>query len=94
MTLEPKYITGELFTRSSESKRLSQLWQQLSPETRLEIERRAKANGLSLIDQLRFSLPAVVQSEESAPVEVHKMTPTMTELIHALNELIELMKRT
>ena len=96
MTVEPEYMTGELFTPSSESKRLSRLWQQLSADTRAEIERRAKANGFTLVDQLRASFPALEPSGESPPAEkaAHRTCPpAMPELIQALERLIELMKR-
>lgn len=97
MAVEHTFVSGELFTRSSESQRLSALWQQLSVGAREEIERRAKANGFSLMDQLRVSFPAAAQPEERASVE-HKQPrttpPTMAELVRALDELIQLMKRT
>jgi hypothetical protein len=94
MAVEHTSVSGELFTRSSESQRLSALWQQLSVGAREEIERRAKANGFSLMDQLRVSFPA--QSEAPASIErrpPRATPPTMAELVRALDELVELMKR-
>ncbi|ALA58843.1 hypothetical protein NITMOv2_2430 [Nitrospira moscoviensis] len=80
----------------SESTRLSQAWQQLTAEAQAEIERRAKANGLPLIEQLRLSLPAMLDASVSmpeAPPEARAVPPTMRELMQALEELIALMKR-
>jgi hypothetical protein len=97
VTVEPEYMTGELFTPSSESQRLSRLWQQLSADTRAEIERRAKANGFTLVDQLRASFPTPEPSGARAPAEpagCRTSPPAMPELIQALDRLIELMKRT
>lgn len=96
MAVEHTSVSGELFTRSSESRRLSALWQQLSVGAREEIERRAKANGFSLMDQLRVSFPAAAQSEDRASAEhqpPRATPPTMAELVRALDELVELMKR-
>ena len=50
MTVKPERGTGEIGTRPSESEWFGQLWQELSTETRAEIERRAKANGFTLIE--------------------------------------------
>lgn len=96
MAVEHTSAPGELFTQSSESKRLSALWQQLSVDARAEIERRAKANGFSLIEQLRVSFPVTAQSENHTPVENKQpraTPPTMAELVRALDDLIALMKR-
>src|SRR5215217_9418576 len=96
MTVQPERSTGEICTRSSQSEWLGQLWQELSTETRAEIERRAKANGFSLIDQLRFSFPSAVQSKSMATADEDKiriLAPTMLELIQALDDLIALMKQ-
>ncbi len=96
MALEHTSVSGDLLTHSSEHARLSELWQQLSVQARAEIERRAKANGFSIMDQLRVSFPATVQSEDRPPVETQqrRTTPsTMAELVRALDDLIELMKQ-
>lgn len=97
MAVEHTSVSGELFTQSSESQRLSALWQQLSVQARAEIERRAKANGFSLMDQLRFSFPATAQANHHRPAEQQQprtTPPTMAELVRALDDLIRLMKQT
>jgi hypothetical protein len=96
VTVQPEYLTGELFTPSSDSKSLGQLWQQLSIEAREEIERRAKANGCSILDQLRLSFPAAAQPRECRPVDdqpKRTMPPTLSELIQTMDNLVELMKQ-
>ena len=95
MTVKPERGTGEIGTRPSESEWFGQLWQELSTETRAEIERRAKANGFSLIDQLRFSFPSAVQptSLPRADESKSRITPSMLDLIQALDDLIALMKQ-
>ena len=95
VSVKPEYLSGELFARSPESKSLRQVWQQLSIEAREEIERRAKANGCSILDQLSLSFPAAAQMECWRVETRHQRTvpPTLSELIEVMDNLVELMKQ-
>ena len=95
MTVKPECGMGEVGTRPSESEWFGQLWQELSTETRAEIERRAKANGFSLIDQLRFSFPAAQPASiPGADESKSRITPpSMLDLIQALDDLVAFMKQ-
>ncbi|HEU4686062.1 MAG TPA: hypothetical protein VFS39_16265 [Nitrospira sp.] len=93
MPAQSSDVIGGTTTQSSELTRLSELWRRLPVQTQSEIERRAKANGLSLLDQLRFSLPAVLRTVTRTEKGQARPLPTMPELLQALEDLIELMKR-
>lgn len=95
MAVEHTSVSSDRFIPPSESRRLSELWQQLPVNARAEIERRAKANGFSLIDQLRVSFPppAVTDHGKADKPQPRTTPPQMAELVRALDELIELMKR-
>jgi len=96
VTVKPEHVSGESFTRSKESQSLRHLWQQLSTEAREEIERRAKANGCSILDQLRLSLPSPAYPTACRPVEdrpKRSVPPSLSELIEAMDDLLALMKQ-